>query len=216
LIRFLQQPADFFFSSFFYISILVLDLIEAILWIKFADVASVDFIFKDFVDGCIQFQFLSLGGNSFPQMALWAVLLAVLFTRSDVVIVLIVLLLSLILLLLTYLVGIEGAGLVIEVAFLILLVLLSIEGSRMLIILFKPRTATWGLILGGSASFESLSFTLGADTAWVLFTPGVRTVVVLSDTLGGVASLFGALVLRLDNISVNSSQAIMVFVRIYY
>jgi hypothetical protein len=101
------------------------------------------------------------------------------------------------LLLLTNLVGIEGARLVVEVAFLILLVLLSIEGLRMLIILFKPRTATWGLSLGKSACFGSLS--TPGDTARVLFTPGVRTVVVPSDTLGGVASLFGVSVLRLVN-----------------
>jgi hypothetical protein len=44
--------------------------------------------------------------------------------------------------------GIEGDGLVIEVAFLILLVLLSIAVARVLVILFKLRTATWGLLLG--------------------------------------------------------------------
>jgi hypothetical protein len=52
--------------------------------------------------------------------------------------------------LLTNLVGIE-------VVFLILLVVLSIAGSRMLKISFKPRTGSWtgswGLILGRNASF---------------------------------------------------------------
>jgi hypothetical protein len=71
------------------------------------------------------------------------------------------------LLLLTNLVGIEGAGLVIEVAFLILLVVLSVGSARILIILFKPRTATWGFILGRSACFGSLSTPV--DTAWVGF-----------------------------------------------
>jgi hypothetical protein len=75
----------------------------------------------------------------------------------------------------------------------------------MLIILFKLRTATLGLILGKSACLGSLS--TPGDTAQVLFTPGVCTVVVLSDTLGGVASLFGASVLRLVNISVQVSIA---------
>jgi hypothetical protein len=109
--------------------------------------------------------------------------------------ILLLLLLSLILLLLTNLVGIE-------VAFLILLVVLSVGSARMLIILSKPRTATWGLILGRSACFRS--FTSG-DPAWAVFILGVRTV--LSDTLGGDASLFGGVVLRLDNISVKASIA---------
>jgi hypothetical protein len=131
------------------------------------------------------------------------------------VLLLLLLLLSLILLLLTNLVGIEGAGLVIEVAFLILLVLLSVVVARMLIILFKLRTATWGLIFGQSASFGSLS--IPVDTAWVgltvgtaaraLFTLGVRTVRCL-DTLGGDVPLFGGVMLRLvDNISVKASIA---------
>jgi hypothetical protein len=63
-------------------------------------------------------------------------------------ILLLLVLLSLILLLLTNFVGIEGAGLVIEEAFLIFLVPLSVEGARMLKISFKPRTGSWGLILG--------------------------------------------------------------------
>jgi hypothetical protein len=111
--------------------------------------------------------------------------------------------------------GIEGAGLVIEVAFLILLVLLSVVVARMLIILFKLRTATWELILGRSASFGSLPTLV--DTAWVgltvgtaaraLFTLGVSTVR-FSDTLGGDAPLFGGVVLRLvENTSVKASIA---------
>jgi hypothetical protein len=70
---------------------------------------------------------------------------------------LLLLLLSLILLLLTNLVGIE-------VVFLILLVVLSIEGSRMLKFSFKPRTGSRGFILGRSASLGSLSTPV--DTAW--------------------------------------------------
>jgi hypothetical protein len=110
-------------------------------------------------------------------------------------------------LLFTYLVGIE-------VTFLILLVLLSIVVARMLIILFKLRTATWGLILGRSASFGSLSTPV--DTAWVGFTVGTAAralftlggCTVLSDTLGGDAPLFGGVVLRLvDDISVKASIA---------
>jgi hypothetical protein len=91
--------------------------------------------------------------------------------------ILLLLLLSLILLLLlTTLVGFE-------VVFLMLLVVLSVGSARMLIILFKPRTATWGL-------FES--FSTSGDPACALFTLGVRTV--SSDTLGGDASLFGGVV----------------------
>jgi hypothetical protein len=109
-----------------------------------------------------------------------------------------ILLLSLILLLLvTNLVGIE-------VALLILLVLLSIEGARVLIILSRPRTATWGLILGESACFESL--VTPGDTAWVVSTLGGCTA--LSDTLGGDVPLFDGVVPQLDNISVKASIAV--------
>jgi hypothetical protein len=99
------------------------------------------------------------------------------------------------LLLLTNLVGIE-------VAFLIVLVLLSIEGSRILKISFKPRTAAWGLILGQSACLGSFS-TSGNPACAVLL--GVRTA--LSDTLAGDASLFGVVVLRFVNVSVKASIA---------
>jgi hypothetical protein len=102
------------------------------------------------------------------------------------------------LLLVTNLVGIE----------VVFLILLSIAGSRMLKISFKPRIGSWGLILGQSASFGSFSTSEDPDPACAVFILGVRTVVVLSDTLGGVASLFGASVLRLvDDISVKASIA---------
>jgi hypothetical protein len=103
-----------------------------------------------------------------------------------------ILLLSL--MLLTNLVGIEANGLVIEVAFLILLVLLSSEVARVLIILLKPRTANWGVSLGQSACFGSL--VIPGDTARVGFTLGGCTV-----------SLFDGVVQRLDNISVKASIA---------
>jgi hypothetical protein len=125
-------------------------------------------------------------------------------TLASPLILLLLLLVSLILLSLTSFVGIEGAGLVIEVAFLIFLVPLSVEGARMLKISFKPRTATWGLILGQSASFGS--FSTSGDPACAVFIFGVCTVC-CSDTLGGDASLFGGVVLRLDNISVKASIA---------
>jgi hypothetical protein len=115
--------------------------------------------------------------------------------------------LMILLLLLTNSVGIAAPGLVIEVAFLILLVVLSVGLTRMLIILCKLRTATWGLLLGRSTSFESL-VTLGADTARaLLFTLGVRTVLVLSDTFGGDGSLFAGVVPQMVNISVKASIA---------
>jgi hypothetical protein len=51
-------------------------------------------------------------------------------------------------------------------------------------------------------------FTSGdPDPACTVFTLGVHTVVVLLDTLGGDASLFDGLVLRLDNISIKASIA---------
>jgi hypothetical protein len=50
------------------------------------------------------------------------------------------------------------------------------------------------------------SFTSG-DLVCAVFILGVRTVVVLSDTFGGDASLFGGVVLCLDNLSVNASIA---------
>jgi hypothetical protein len=97
-----------------------------------------------------------------------------------------ILLLSLILLLLSVLLLTNLLG--IEVAFLILLVELSTVVARVLIILFKLRTATRGLILGRSACFGSL-FTPG-DTARVLF------------TIRGDAPLLVGVVPRLDNIPV--------------
>jgi hypothetical protein len=73
-----------------------------------------------------------------------------------------------------------------------------------LIILFKPRTATWGLIVGRSACFGSLS--TPGDTARVLFALGGCTV--LSDTLGGDAPLLVGVVPRLvDNITVKAAMA---------
>jgi hypothetical protein len=83
------------------------------------------------------------------------------------------------------------------------------KSARILVISFKPLTGSWGLILGQSARFGSLSTPV--DTAWVGFAAcavllGVRTV--LSDTLGGDASLFDGVALRLvDNISVKASIA---------
>jgi hypothetical protein len=63
-----------------------------------------------------------------------------------------------------------------------------------LIILFKPRTAPWGLSLSRSVCFGSLS--TPGDTARVLF------------TLGGDAPLLDGVVLQLvDNISVKASIA---------
>jgi hypothetical protein len=95
----------------------------------------------------------------------------------------------------------------VEVVFLILL---SIGGSRMRIFSFKPRTGSWGVILGQNASVGSFSTCGDPDPApaCAVFTLGVRTVVVLSDTLGGgvFSSLFGASVLRLDNISVKKAS----------
>jgi hypothetical protein len=87
-------------------------------------------------------------------------------------------------------------------------ILLSIAGSRMLKLSSKPRTGSWGLILGQSASFGSFFTSGDPDPACAVFILGVRTVVVLSDTLGGdaLSSLFGASVLRLDNISVIKLQ----------
>jgi hypothetical protein len=101
------------------------------------------------------------------------------------------------------------------VAFLILLVVLlrsTVVVARLLIILFKPRTATWELILGRSACFGSLS-TPGDPARALLFILGVCTVVGLSDTLGGDA-LFDRVVLRLvDNISVNRIPVIRYLTR---
>jgi hypothetical protein len=85
----------------------------------------------------------------------------------------------------------------IEVIFLILLVVLSVGSARMLIILYKPRTVTWGLFG---------SFSTSGDPACAVFNLGVCTVSL--DTLGGDASLFGGVVPRLvDNISVKASIA---------
>jgi hypothetical protein len=42
----------------------------------------------------------------------------------------------------------------------VFLLLLSIAGSRMLKISFKPRTGSWGVILGHNASFGSVVATL--------------------------------------------------------
>jgi hypothetical protein len=75
----------------------------------------------------------------------------------------------------------------------------------MLKISFKPRTGSRGLILGPSASFGSL-FGSG-DPVCAVFTLGFWTVIVLSDTLGRDASLFGGVVLCLANISVKASTA---------
>jgi hypothetical protein len=92
---------------------------------------------------------------------------------------------------------------------LILLVALSVGSARMLKISFKPRTGSWGVIWEQNVSFGSF-VTSGdpGDPACAVFTlGGVRTVVVLSDNLGGDASLFDGLVQRLDKISVKVSIA---------
>jgi hypothetical protein len=93
-----------------------------------------------------------------------------------------------------------------RVKYLITGILLSIEGLRMLKISFKPCTGSWGLILGRSASFGSFSTSDDPDPACAVFIRGVCTVR-CSDTLGGDASLFDGVVLRLDNISVKASIA---------
>jgi hypothetical protein len=98
----------------------------------------------------------------------------------------------------------------IEVILLILLVALSVGSERILVISFKLCIADdWGVILGRSASFGSFSTCGDPDPAptCAVFTLGVRTAVVLSDTLGGDASLFDGVVLRLDNIYVKVSIA---------
>jgi hypothetical protein len=63
------------------------------------------------------------------------------------------------------------------------------------------------VILGQNASFGSFVNSGDPDPSWAVFTLGVRTVVVLSDTLGGDTSLFHGLVPRWDNISVKVSIA---------
>jgi hypothetical protein len=60
---------------------------------------------------------------------------------------------SMLLLLLTNLMGVE----------VIFLILLSIAGPRMLNFLFKPRTGSWGVILGQNARFGSFSPSGGPD-----------------------------------------------------
>jgi hypothetical protein len=94
------------------------------------------------------------------------------------------------------------------VGFLIFLVTLSVEGAHMLQISFKPRTSS-------CASFGSFSTSGDPEPACAVFILGFCTVC-CSDTLGGDASLFGSVVLCLANISVNSFQAIRVFVGIFY